>query len=178
MPISKTPPSKISAKSQPPATVADEFAPEVLPRSASSSLSNLYTNREFSLSWDNDVKHHVARYLLHLRRYRGESQTDIAKAMGTSQSAVARIETGEENFTANTLERHIAALRGRFIVSILPEEFEFHRAAPWWEMPPPQPVVTSTTSWVASFVAMHRDGNRALVGLIREPVVATTANAA
>lgn len=55
--------------------------------------------------------------------------------MGTSQSAVARIETGEENFTADTVERVVNELDGRFHVSIAPKEMNLPWLPhAWWEM--------------------------------------------
>ena len=38
------------------------------------------------------------------------SQTEVAARMGTSQSAVARLETGEGDVRASTLERYAAAI--------------------------------------------------------------------
>jgi predicted transcriptional regulator len=40
----------------------------------------------------------------------GLSQTEVAARMGTSQSAVARLESGEADFRLSTLERYVAAL--------------------------------------------------------------------
>jgi predicted transcriptional regulator len=44
------------------------------------------------------------------RRATGLSQTDIAARMGTSQSAIARFETGDGDVRATTLERYAAAI--------------------------------------------------------------------
>ena len=44
------------------------------------------------------------------RQHAGLSQTEIAARMGTSQSAVARLESGEADVRASTLERYAAAL--------------------------------------------------------------------
>jgi predicted transcriptional regulator len=44
------------------------------------------------------------------RRATGLSQTDVAARMGTSQSAVARLETGDGDVRATTLERYAAAI--------------------------------------------------------------------
>jgi hypothetical protein len=54
--------------------------------------------------------------------------------MGTSQSAIARIEGAEENITIGTLQRLLGALKGRLQVSIAPEEMHIARPRPWWEM--------------------------------------------
>ncbi|MPY95882.1 MAG: helix-turn-helix domain-containing protein [Acidimicrobiia bacterium] len=47
------------------------------------------------------------------RRSLGLSQTEVAARMGTSQSAVARLEAGEADLRLSTLERYAAALGRR-----------------------------------------------------------------
>lgn len=106
---------------------------EVLSAPSNSPLTGLYKTREFQLDWANDVPFHVSSHLLHLRRFRGMSQISLAKAAGTSQSAIARIESGQENITLDTLQRIITPLRGRFHVSISPEELAICSPRPWWE---------------------------------------------
>jgi hypothetical protein len=44
------------------------------------------------------------------RRSAGLSQTEVAARMGTSQSAVARLEGGDADVRASTLERYAAAI--------------------------------------------------------------------
>ncbi|MGY1806520.1 helix-turn-helix domain-containing protein [Blastococcus sp. SYSU D00669] len=48
--------------------------------------------------------------LVRARRESALSQTEIAARMGTSQSAVARLESGELDARLSTLERYAAAL--------------------------------------------------------------------
>lgn len=48
--------------------------------------------------------------LVTARREQGLSQTEIAARMGTSQSAVARLERGELDARLSTLERYAAAV--------------------------------------------------------------------
>jgi transcriptional regulator with XRE-family HTH domain len=107
---------------------------EVLSRSSSSPLTEIYQTEEFKNEWANDVRFHVARHLLHLRRYRNMSQIAVGKAMGTSQSAIARIESAQENITLDTLERLTVALKGRFQVSIFPQEYKTPERRPWWDL--------------------------------------------
>src|SRR6202521_3382614 len=47
------------------------------------------------------------------RRAAGLSQTEVAAMMGTSQSAVARLESGTADVRASTLERYAAAVGGQ-----------------------------------------------------------------
>lgn len=48
--------------------------------------------------------------LVELRRKRGLSQTDIAERMGTSQSALARVESGRSDVRLSTVARYAEAL--------------------------------------------------------------------
>jgi transcriptional regulator with XRE-family HTH domain len=51
--------------------------------------------------------------LVTLRQAAGLSQTEVAARMGTSQSAVARLEAGTSDVRASTLERYAAAVGGQ-----------------------------------------------------------------
>jgi predicted transcriptional regulator len=52
----------------------------------------------------------LADDLVARRRKLGLSQTEVAARMGTSQSAVARIESGDADVRLSTIERYAAAL--------------------------------------------------------------------
>ena len=106
---------------------------EVVSRSSSSPLVETYKTKQFRNEWANDVRFHVSRNLLHLRRFREMSQSSVARAVGTSQSAIARIESGQENITLDTLERLVDVLDGQFYISIQPKECAPMRPNVWWE---------------------------------------------
>ncbi|MGA8117433.1 MAG: helix-turn-helix transcriptional regulator [Actinocatenispora sp.] len=53
------------------------------------------------------------------RRAAGLSQTDVAARMGTSQSAVARLETGGVDVRLSTLERYADAVHRRLELRLL-----------------------------------------------------------
>ena len=55
----------------------------------------------------------LVRELAEQRQAAGLSQTEVAARMGTSQSAVARLESGIANVRASTLERYAAAVGGQ-----------------------------------------------------------------
>jgi ribosome-binding protein aMBF1 (putative translation factor) len=55
----------------------------------------------------------LVRELAAQRQAAGLSQTEIAARMGTSQSAVARLESGTADVRASTLERYAAAVGGQ-----------------------------------------------------------------
>lgn len=54
----------------------------------------------------------LIRDLVAQRQAAGLSQTEVAARMGTSQSAVARLEAGATDVRASTLERYAAAVGG------------------------------------------------------------------
>ena len=54
----------------------------------------------------------LVRELVAQRQMAGLSQTQVAARMGTSQSAVARLESGAVDVRASTLERYAAAVGG------------------------------------------------------------------
>ncbi|MFD2080136.1 Helix-turn-helix domain-containing protein [Actinopolymorpha cephalotaxi] len=60
----------------------------------------------------------LAESLVDLRRRSGLSQTQVAARMGTSQSAVARLEAGEADVRLSTLERYAAAVGHRLDVRL------------------------------------------------------------
>jgi ribosome-binding protein aMBF1 (putative translation factor) len=55
----------------------------------------------------------LVRELAEQRQAAGLSQTEVAARMGTSQSAVARLESGTADMRASTLERYAAAVGGQ-----------------------------------------------------------------
>jgi len=55
----------------------------------------------------------LVRELVGQRQAAGLSQTEVAARMGTSQSAVARLEAGANDVRTSTLERYAAAVGGQ-----------------------------------------------------------------
>ncbi|MFM7088729.1 MAG: helix-turn-helix domain-containing protein [Candidatus Paceibacterota bacterium] len=47
----------------------------------------------------------IGSFIKHVREEKGMTQEDLARALGTSQSAVARIETGKQNMTVENLAK-------------------------------------------------------------------------
>lgn len=52
----------------------------------------------------------IAYQVLQLRKKAGMSQSELARKLGTTQSNVARLEAGEQNFTTTTLQKIAQAL--------------------------------------------------------------------
>jgi ribosome-binding protein aMBF1 (putative translation factor) len=66
--------------------------------------------REMALRRMSDERRRLVADLTEQRRLAGLSQTEVAARMGTSQSAVARLETGDADVRVSTLERYAAAI--------------------------------------------------------------------
>jgi len=87
---------------------------------AGASLPVMPGFREMALRWAGEQAARMAedrgrlvRELAEQRQAAGLSQTEVAARMGTSQSAVARLESGTADVRASTLERYAAAVGGQ-----------------------------------------------------------------
>jgi ribosome-binding protein aMBF1 (putative translation factor) len=102
---------------QPPEHAADDFGNDVRDE-AGASLPVMPGFREMALRRTADAqaarmaedRGRLVRELAGQRQAAGLSQTEIAARMGTSQSAVARLESGTADVRASTLERYAAAV--------------------------------------------------------------------
>jgi len=139
-----------TAKIQPmrASSTTESGAPEVVDTTRfRSEEERLYQSEGFRLAWDNDISFHVAEHAVRLRRRRGLSQADVAEVMGTSQPAVARMESGDENITLKTLKRLVAALDGRIQFSIQPKELSLPTLPNWWEWEEVASGVVTASPW-------------------------------
>jgi transcriptional regulator with XRE-family HTH domain len=66
--------------------------------------------REMALRRMAAERRQLVKELAEQRKSAGLSQTEVAARMGTSQSAVARLEGGDADVRASTLERYAAAI--------------------------------------------------------------------
>ena len=66
--------------------------------------------REMALRRMSDERRRLVADLTEQRRSARLSQTEVAARMGTSQSAVARLESGDADVRVSTLERYAAAI--------------------------------------------------------------------
>lgn len=144
---------------EPEATTTVLHEAPVVPARLTSTLKDLRKTEAFKDHAANDVRFHVSQNLLFLRRYRQESQDSLAKAMGTSQSAIARMEGGLENITLDTLERYIVKLKGRLYISIHPSEYPFQSPRPWWDVP-----ASSSFSILGAATWPTEHGKQGLIG--------------
>lgn len=65
----------------------------------------------------------IGAFIKNLRERKGMTQGALADALGTSQSAIARMESGKQNFTTKELAKVSAALEARIVT--LPESTDF-----------------------------------------------------
>jgi len=69
-------------------------------------LAEKLKNQKFRKYYDEYGKQlEIAYQILKLRKQKGISQAELAKKIGTKQSNVARMETGQQNFTTDTLQK-------------------------------------------------------------------------
>ena len=80
--------------------------------------------REMALRRMSAERRRLVADLTAQRRAAGLSQTEVAARMGTSQSAVARLETGDADVRVSTLERYAAAIGSQlaWLARARPEE--------------------------------------------------------
>lgn len=134
-----------------------------LPDSNSHALK-AYADHDAKLAWDNSVRFQIARNLLKLRQFRKWSQSRLARLVGTSQPAIARIENETDNITADTMERVVHALHGRLRISISPEELELPHWGDWWDIIDTCAVSTSRQT-LRLFGSKSAGGTTAVVAL-------------
>jgi ribosome-binding protein aMBF1 (putative translation factor) len=105
---------------QPPGPAADDSGND-LGSETGASLPVMPGFREMALRRSADAqaarmaedRGRLVRELAEQRQAAGLSQTEVAARMGTSQSAVARLESGTADVRASTLERYAAAVGGQ-----------------------------------------------------------------
>lgn len=67
-----------------------------------------------------NLKREIARQVLRLRQARGWTQAQLAEALNTKQSVVARLESGAHRPSLSTLEKICQALGARLEVRLVP----------------------------------------------------------
>lgn len=61
----------------------------------------------------------IAYQILQLRKQRGISQAELAKKVGTKQSNIARMESGQQNFTTDTLQKIASVFKRKLKVEFV-----------------------------------------------------------
>lgn len=85
-----------------------------------SHLKQELKNKQFKKYFDEYGKQLEIAYLIAQKRKQAKiSQKELAKKIGTTQSNVARMEAGNQNFSVITLEKIAEALKSELKVSFL-----------------------------------------------------------
>ena len=74
-------------------------------------LAQKMKDKEFRRAYEEESQRlEIAYQILQLRKQKKMSQAKLAKKIGTKQANIARMETGEQNFTTDTLQKVAKAL--------------------------------------------------------------------
>jgi transcriptional regulator with XRE-family HTH domain len=95
--------------------------------------------REMALRRMSAERRRLVADLTAQRRSAGLSQTEVAARMGTSQSAVARLETGEADVRVSTLERYAAAIGSQLAWHARPGQVRPGEGQPGHDLPGQDP---------------------------------------
>ena len=86
------------------------------------SLKRKLQNPEFRAAYDaEDKRIELVLQIIKLRQRRGMTQSDMAKAIGTRQANVSRLERFDANLTLGTLEKVAQALGANLQIDLVPE---------------------------------------------------------
>jgi ribosome-binding protein aMBF1 (putative translation factor) len=86
------------------------------------SLKRKLQNPEFRAAYDaEDKRIELVLQIIKLRQRRGMTQSDLAKAIGTRQANVSRLERFDANLTLGTLEKVAQALGANLRIDLVPE---------------------------------------------------------
>lgn len=78
-------------------------------------LNNPQTRAEYDAL---EAEFEIARELIAARSLAGLTQSEVAQRMGTTQSVIARLESGKQAPSLRTVQRYARALGGRAVVRI------------------------------------------------------------
>ncbi|MFQ5662035.1 MAG: helix-turn-helix domain-containing protein [Candidatus Paceibacteria bacterium] len=82
-------------------------------------LKEMLKDKEFKKYYDEYGKQlEIAYQVLQLRKEANMSQSELAKKIGTTQSNIARVESGKQNFTVATLNKIASTFNKQLKVSI------------------------------------------------------------
>ena len=85
-------------------------------------LKRKLQNPEFRAAYHaEDKRIELVLQIIKLRQRRGMTQADLAKAIGSRQANVSRLERFDANLTLDTLEKVAAALGASLRIDLVPE---------------------------------------------------------
>jgi DNA-binding transcriptional regulator YiaG len=75
-------------------------------------LAQKMKNKTFKKAYEEESKRlEIAYQILQLRKKQKLSQKELARRLETTQSVIARMETGQQNFTMDTLQKIASAFK-------------------------------------------------------------------
>ena len=75
-------------------------------------LTRQMKNKAFKKAYEEESQHlRIAYRILQLRKQQKLSHKELARKLDTTQSVVARMETGQQNFTTDTLQKIASAFK-------------------------------------------------------------------
>lgn len=90
------------------------------PISFDEDLKKWLKNKKHRVAFEKEkLRLDIALLLIDLRKKKKMSQKSLAEKIGTSQSAIARIESGNGNFTVNTLGKIAATFHKNVKISFI-----------------------------------------------------------
>lgn len=79
----------------------------------------LLTNKEIAKEYKKLApRYELVSQLIKARIKKGLTQEQLAKKIGTKQSAIARVESGEENLSFDFLEKIIHAMNSKLVIQV------------------------------------------------------------
>mgnify|MGYP001610327067 FL=1 len=83
-------------------------------------LNKRLKNPQFQKAYEEEyAKVKFAYQMMQLRKKQRISQAQLAKKLGTTQSVVARMEAGQQNFTLNTLQKIASVFRRQLKIQLI-----------------------------------------------------------
>ncbi|HHW39360.1 MAG TPA: helix-turn-helix transcriptional regulator [Bacillales bacterium] len=76
----------------------------------------------FRKEWENSgAEYEIARQIIKIRKEKGMTQKQLAQLLQTKQSAISRIENGDQNITLSTLKKIATVLKEPIRIEIDPD---------------------------------------------------------
>ncbi|MCJ7842568.1 helix-turn-helix domain-containing protein [Lederbergia sp. NSJ-179] len=88
-------------------------------------VSDRMKDSEFKREWENSqVEYEIARQIIKIRKEKGLTQAGLAELIHSKQSAISRIENGDQNVTLGTLKKIASVLNTKIQLEIDPDFHE------------------------------------------------------
>ncbi|MDR3177007.1 MAG: helix-turn-helix domain-containing protein [Desulfovibrio sp.] len=92
-------------------------------------LPKMMADPEFAVAWEETREEFsIAREIIRTRVAAGMSQKELAEKIGTTQSVVARLESGEHTPSVSTLKRVAEATHSKLRIELVPSDGGSHAA--------------------------------------------------